>query len=158
MKKEFVEIIVKGLMKKLCMEEEGLDDIMRDYTAKSSSHIPIFGHFISDMVFDQGNALRPEGEQERKEKANSQGSADDVPESAREVFFPWEDVIGSMMEHPDKVTLHWRDVCLDCGKRLIHLEFWSPYWTWRALCGRSGPMTICLDCPKQVSFDLAIMN
>lgn len=157
MKKEEVEIIVKALMEKLHMKEGELDGIMRTYTAKSSP-VPIFRHCLSDMVFDQGNALRSGGEQERKEKVNSQESADDVPESVREAFFPWEDVIGSMMEHPDKVTLHWRDVCPDCGKRLIHLEFWSPHWTWRALCGRSGPMTICLDCPKQVSFDLAIMN
>ena len=157
MKKEEVEIIVKALMEKLRMKEGELEGIMRTYTAQSSP-APIFRHCISDMVFDQGNALRPEGEQERKENANSQGSADEVPESARKVFFPWEDVIGSMMEHPDKVALHHRDVCPDCGKRLIHLEFWSPHWTWRALCGRSGPMTICLDCLKQVSFDLAIMN
>lgn len=66
MKKEEVEIIVKALMKKLCMKEEGLDDIMRDYTAKSSQ-VPIFRHCISDMVFDQGNVQRAEGEQERKE-------------------------------------------------------------------------------------------
>lgn len=157
MKKEEVEIIVKALMEKLRMKERELDGIMRTYTAKSSP-VLIFRHCISDMVFDQGNALRPEGEQERKENTNSQESADDVPESVRKVFFPWEDVIGSMMEHPDKVTLHYHDVCPDCGKRLIHLEFWSPHWTWRVLCGRSGPMTICLDCPKQVSFDLAIMN
>ena len=59
MKKEIVGALVRDLMKKLCMKEEGLDDIMRDYTAKSSQ-VPIFRHCISDMVFDQGNALRPE--------------------------------------------------------------------------------------------------
>ena len=157
MKKEEVEIIVKTLMEKLHMKEGELDGIMRTYTAQNS-YVPTIRGSILGLVFDQCHAQKPEIEQDRTENVNSKGSADEIPESARKVFFPWKDVIGSMMEHPDKVTLHYRDVCPDCGKRLIHLEFWSPHWTWRALCGRSGPMTICLDCPKQVSFDLAIMN
>ena len=82
---------------------------------------------------------------------------DELPESAKIVYFPWDDVIGSMMEHHEEV--HFCDkVCPDCGNRLINMEFWSPTSTWVALCGRSGPMTLCVHCPKQIGFSLRIMN
>lgn len=94
-----------------------------------------------------------ETEIKKLEKENE----DELPESAKMVYFPWDDVIGSMMEHHEEV--HFCDeVCPDCGNRLINIEFWSPTSTWVALCGRSGPMTLCVHCPKQIGFSLRIMN
>ena len=49
-------------------------------------------------------------------------------------------------------------VCQDCGEKLVELCFSSPSWTWKALCGRGGHMTICPNCPQQVDFELEIMN
>lgn len=142
MEKNKVESLVRELMGKLHMNNRELDDIMRCYTAK--------GHTIP-MEINGIDGLLGKPEPEKEE------TKDDYPESAKMVYFPWIDVIGSMMEHHEEV--HFLDeMCPDCGERLLGLEFWSPAWTWAELCGRSGPMTICLHCPKQIGFALHLMN
>ncbi len=72
-------------------------------------------------------------------------------------YFPWRDVLASMYEKPEKVEI-LSETCPDCGGRLVSFYFSSPTWTWMHLCGRAGTMTICPDCPKQLDFNLEIMN
>lgn len=146
MEKEKVESLVKELMNKLCMDNKELEYIIQEYTAKEFT-IPL--RFFSGPI----TKLGIETEKNKPEKELE----DEFPESAKMVYFPWGDVIGSMMEHHEEV--HFCDeVCPDCGNRLLAMEFWTPTYTWVALCGRSGPMTLCLHCPKQIGFKLRLMN
>lgn len=142
MEKEKVENIVKNLMEKLHINNRDLDDIMRCYSAEGHT-FPLFKNGLSIL---QHNAVE-----------NEESDDDEIPECAQKVYFPWIDVIGSMMEHPEKVY-YVKTVCPDCGEKLLYLEFWSPHWTWIGLCGRSGPMLICPNCPRQDSFCLHLMS
>ena len=142
MEKEKVENIVKTLMENLLMKNRNLDDIMRCYSAEEYT-IPFMKNEVDIL---QQNDVK------NKESDNEQ-----IPESARMIYFPWTDVIGSMMAHPEEVR-YLETVCPECGEKMIQLEFWSPHWTWRELCGRSGPMLICPNCPRQDSFTLHLMN
>lgn len=128
------------------MDKEDLEYIMQDYTTENFMFLSrLLRKAITDMEI-KTDINEPEKELEDK-----------FPESARMVYFPWEDVIGSMMEHHEEI--HFLDeVCPDCGNRLLNLEFWTPKHTWVSLCGRSGPMNLCLHCPKQTGFSLHIMN
>lgn len=80
-----------------------------------------------------------------------------LPEPARWHFYPWIDVLCSMMEYPDDVSVI-EEKCPVCGHELLRITFSSPRWTWNELCGRFGLMTLCPNCPKQVDFSLEIMN
>ena len=79
------------------------------------------------------------------------------PESARNVFFPWRDVLACMFAKHKHLPLSDK-VCPHCGERTIMFHYTSPVWTWNSLCGRAGIMTICPNCPKQVKFYLTMMN
>lgn len=79
------------------------------------------------------------------------------PECARNVYFPWRDVLACMFSKHKHLVLSER-VCPDCGERMIVFHYTSPAWTWNSLCGRAGIMTICPNCPKQVKFSLTMMN
>ena len=79
------------------------------------------------------------------------------PECARNVYFPWRDVLACMFSKHKHLVLSER-VCPDCGERMIVFHYTSPAWTWNSLCGRAGIMTICPGCPKQVKFSLTMMN
>lgn len=79
------------------------------------------------------------------------------PESAKYVYFPWFDVLSSMYTIPDKVYMT-DDICPNCGTRMLQIYFSSPSWTWRKLCGRAGYMTLCPNCPKQVSYRGSLMS
>lgn len=51
--------------------------------------------------------------------------------------------------------------CPICGKpseELCWIQFSSPPQTWRELCGRAGPMSICEECGWQVEFFCEMMN
>jgi hypothetical protein len=64
--------------------------------------------------------------------------------------FPWEDV-DACMENiiaPEVKGL----LCPKCGKEVKWIRFISPSWTWEKMCGRVGPLAICLDCRIQVKF------
>ena len=98
---------------------------------------------IDGMLFDESDT-------------NSRDHSD-LPEKARIVYYPWQDVLASMYVYPDEVHIV-RTTCPECGKKYAQLHFSSPSWTWRALCGRAGTMTICPSCLKQESFILEIMN
>lgn len=80
-----------------------------------------------------------------------------ISESSTKRYFPWEDVMASMLEEPDKIRM-LDDYCPDCGNRYIEMYFSSPAWTWQQLCGRAGTMKLCCNCPKQEDFRLEIMN
>lgn len=79
------------------------------------------------------------------------------PECAKNVFFPWCDVLACMFAKRRDMTLSEK-VCPDCGERMVVFHYTSPTWTWNSLCGRAGLMTICPGCPKQVDFVLTMMN
>lgn len=80
-----------------------------------------------------------------------------VPECAKKTLVPWNNVLACMYTVPEKV--HMTDtVCPHCGKRLVELYYSSPPRTWRALCGRGGCLTICPACPRQINFELTILN
>lgn len=80
-----------------------------------------------------------------------------LPVPAKLRFFPWTDVLCSMLDDPEAV-METEEKCPLCGHKLVRINFSSPYWTWELLCGRQGPMTLCPDCPKQVEFSLEVMN
>lgn len=93
----------------------------------------------------------------KDEENNQSETKESLPEVARKRFFTWCDVICSMIERPEMVSVD-EARCPVCGEPLLNLLFSSPHWTWRHLCGRGGYMTICPNCPKQVGFELTIMN
>lgn len=142
-RKEAVRGLVRYLMTRLNMNGS-IDDIVRSYkeTDVSLTHMPV-GALIEGMLFDESDT-------------NSRDHSD-LPEKARMVYYPWQDVLASMYVYPDEVHIV-RATCPECGKKYVQLHFSSPSWTWRALCGRAGTMTICPSCLKQESFILEIMN
>ena len=51
--------------------------------------------------------------------------------------------------------------CPSCGlnpEELVWIEYRSPNWTWRNLCGRQGYISLCPHCKKAVSSILTLMN
>lgn len=143
-------------MEKLCIREIDLEDIMRCYTADADS-VPVLK--TPEITKDDLNILKGDlNILKGRQDVDVEAEADDnFPESAKMVYFPWNDVIGSMIEHPKKIRV-LEALCPDCGEKYVELYFSSPDWTWRQLCGRAGTMTICCHCPKQVDFRLEIMN
>lgn len=93
----------------------------------------------------------------RHEVLKMANNSQEIPECAKKHYYPWIDVIASMYTMPDKVSKKLM-FCPKCGARLVGLYFSSPTWTWRTLCGRAGNMTICPECPRQVKFNLTMMN
>ena len=79
------------------------------------------------------------------------------PECAKNVFFPWYDILACMFSKHKHLPLSER-LCPECGKRMLTFHYTSPVWTWNSLCGRAGVITICPSCPRQVEFSLTIMN
>jgi hypothetical protein len=79
------------------------------------------------------------------------------PECAKNVFFPWYDILACMFSKHKHLPLSER-LCPECGERMLTFHYTSPVWTWNSLCGRAGVITICPSCPRQVEFSLTIMN
>ena len=79
------------------------------------------------------------------------------PECAKNVFFPWRDILACMFTKYEHLPLSER-VCPECGERMITFLYTSPAWTWNSLYGRAGVITICPSCPRQVEFSLTMMN
>ena len=79
------------------------------------------------------------------------------PECAKNVFFPWCDILACMFTKYEHLPLSER-VCPECGERMITFLYTSPAWTWNSLCGRARVITICPSCPRQVEFLLTMMN
>ena len=142
-KTEAVHRLVNHLMTKLNINE-AIEDIVRSYKEINDSvnHMSV-GAFFEGMLFEDSDA-------------DSHDHAS-LPERARMVYYPWKDVLASMCVNPDRVYIT-KEICPDCGRKLFRLNFSSPRWTWKHLCGRAGTMTICVSCPKQVDFSLEIMN
>ena len=84
-------------------------------------------------------------------------SSTTLPESGKKIYFPWDDVLNSMVKYHERVSCS-NDVCPECGRNCLRIYFSSPDWTWQQLCGRAGTMVICNHCPKQIDFRLEIMN
>lgn len=76
-----------------------------------------------------------------------------------ETIFPWDDVDACL----NSIIPPMSDgkPCPKCGtplEKLKWINFRSPDWTWKHLCGRGGPMSICEKCHKQVEFYPMIVN
>ena len=99
-----------------------------------------------------------EGYRSAKLTTDPSGREDDtLPETARMQFYPWVDVLCSMLEDPQHVY-ETEEKCPVCGHKHLSICFSSPMWTWVMLCGRGGTMIICPHCPEQVDFSLEVMN
>ncbi len=49
-------------------------------------------------------------------------------------------------------------LCKKPSEELQWIYFKSPDWTWKRLCGRAGPMSICPDCGCIVEFKIFMMS
>lgn len=84
-----------------------------------------------------------------------------TPDTTFNTYFPWNDVIACFDERLESKNFKGHDQCPKCGQNseeLIWIEFRSPDWTWKNLCGRQGPLSICSKCKIQVEFITEIMN
>lgn len=99
-------------------------------------------------------------------------------ERARNVYFPWKDVIASegnaslQRTHsaigeealPADALETLRTMaraCPQCRRQASELDwiyFSSPAWTWNKLCGRARRLVVCKPCHLQVEFFLHVMN
>ena len=73
--------------------------------------------------------------------------------------FPWDDVEACINDKIAPKAQH--TPCPMCGKpseKLEWIHFCSPMSTWKSLCGREGPLSICPDCHYQVEFICEVMN
>jgi hypothetical protein len=79
-------------------------------------------------------------------------------------YFPWADVDNCPViptDNMDKDMLIYSRSCPQCGKspeKLTWIDFSSPPWTWKHLCGRAGLLSVCRDCHIQVDFICESMN
>lgn len=137
-----VYALVNSLMTKLGITYP-IDYLLEWYNHTDKVPTP----FISPMIKDSVNAS----------VKHDNTIETNIPECARTGYFPWNDVLASMYTMPEKVKIT-ELACPNCGEKLVELYFSSPAWTWKALCGRGGHMTICTECPRQVEFGLEIMN
>jgi hypothetical protein len=48
--------------------------------------------------------------------------------------------------------------CRTMGADLEWVHFRSPPWTWTAMCGREGWLTLCTACDNHVQFFMEVMN
>jgi hypothetical protein len=77
------------------------------------------------------------------------------------VVFPWNDVLACFRAKLNSKEYAGHLPCPHCGaasEQLIWISFSSPDWTWKNLCGRSGPLSICPNCRTQVQFVCHIMS
>lgn len=68
-------------------------------------------------------------------------------------IFKWDDVDACINDRIRPRRYHLS--CPVCGKpsrELLWINFNSPKWTWKSLCGRKGPLSICPDCHRQIEF------
>ncbi len=82
----------------------------------------------------------------------------DDPDNPR---FPEEDVVRCKNRRLNAADFAGQNSCPRCGRKseeLIWINFRSPSWTWRELCGRAGPLSLCPDCSIQVQFILRVMS
>lgn len=143
-KAETVRNLVTTIMEKLAMKGS-IEHLVEQYN-NTSVQLSVSSTM---KIKDRQSSIRNEEEPEDSDTI--------IPECAKMCFYPWPDVLASMYTMPENVKIT-ETVCPNCGEKLIELYFSSPSWTWRALCGRGGQMTICPNCPKQVDFVLTRMN
>ena len=71
--------------------------------------------------------------------------------------YPWSDIALSMLKHPKSVKFDY-DKCQYCGDSRIGLLFSSPKWTWNNLLGKSGWISICMNCKRQSELKIWLRN
>lgn len=79
------------------------------------------------------------------------------PESAKDTFVPWNDLLAYMHLKHKYLVLSDR-LCPECGKQTVVFYYSSPIRSWKQLGGRAGFITLCPSCPKQLAFSLTRMN
>jgi len=72
------------------------------------------------------------------------------------LYFPWNDVMACVNNEASPMVRGMK--CPVCGKDVKWIKFCSPAWTWEKLCGREGPLALCLDCHLQLYFFCTCMN
>lgn len=85
----------------------------------------------------------------------------DIGEEITESPFPQSDVKACMRNRLNSEEFVGHIPCPKCGQsseKLLWIEFNSPAWTWKHLCGRQGPLSICPHCKIQVEFICTVMN
>lgn len=88
------------------------------------------------------------------------------PHKKRRLFgkpahFPQEDINACMDKKLDAALFKDYSRCPECKlppEKLTWIEYTSPAWTWEALCGRKGPLSICPVCRIQVEIIVKVLN
>jgi hypothetical protein len=86
---------------------------------------------------------------------------DFVPDTIYEPIFPWRCVEECFNHRLSQHQFKDSERCPLCGlksEKLIWIQYNSPPITWRLLCGRKGPLSICPKCRIQVEFIVEMMN
>jgi len=79
----------------------------------------------------------------------------------RIAHFPQEDVDACMDKRLNAALYKDYSRCPECKlhpEQLTWIEFTSPPWTWKARCGRKGPLSICPVCGIQVEIIIRKLN
>lgn len=75
------------------------------------------------------------------------------PDTSIEPEYPWDDVQACFGTILPRANFKGNQSCPNCGlnaEQLIWIDFRSPRWTWKNLCGVQGPLSICPECKIQV--------
>jgi len=81
--------------------------------------------------------------------------------TGRPARFPKEDVHACMHKTLDPLQFSNYSRCPQCKlppEELTWIEFISPPWTWKARCGRQGPLSLCPVCGIQVEIIVKKLN
>ena len=84
-----------------------------------------------------------------------------TPDDTFEPEYPWEDVIACFDKTLPRENFKENQSCPKCGlnaEKLFWIDFRSPRWTWKNLCGVQGPLSICPACKIQVQLITKVMN
>lgn len=84
-----------------------------------------------------------------------------IPDTTAAREFPWDDVLACFDKQLQSEKFRNHQKCPKCGldsDKLIWIEFRSPDWTWKSLCGSQGPLSICPNCKIQVEYIEKLMN
>jgi hypothetical protein len=92
---------------------------------------------------------------------NASFQLDFVPKPDAEPLYPWEDVTPcyqNKLEGKKFIDAYYCRLCRQKPEKLVWINFKSPQWTWKNMCGVAGYLSICPDCGIQVQFILDYRN
>jgi hypothetical protein len=94
-------------------------------------------------------------------KSEKLDSKNFTPDDTFEPEYPWEDVLACFGETLPQDDFKFHNSCPKCGlnsEKLCWIDFRSPRWTWKNLCGVQGPLSICPECKIQVELIIKVRN